>query len=258
MTLKPNAEAAEAVILYGRASFDRTQALKQLREQVEERLPHGWQESRIEIAFGDLTGPSLPQVLDELMREGVRSAAIVTCMVPADPALSTWLAGALNQWRQDRGTEMQVRLLPPVEQAIDLADAVAELLSQPESRDVALTEPSLGKPGWSKVPEHNRQIYFCIGARCAHRLAQPLFQHLRAKMKQHRALGAGPERVMCVRCSCLFPCNLGPLMTVYPGGFWYGGLTEARIDRIVEEHLVGGTPVQEFIVHVTEDHVTED
>ncbi|XSG82168.1 MAG: hypothetical protein ACPW61_14025 [Methyloligella sp. ZOD6] len=251
MRLKSNGETAEVLILYGRAAFDRTQSLKQLREALKEQLPAAWEESRIEIAFGDLTGPSLPQVLDGLMAEGVRNAAIVTCMVPADPALSTWLAGALSQWRQDRRSEMQVRLLPPVEQALDFPRAIVQLLAQPDSKDVALTEPSLGKPGWSKVPEHNRQIYFCMGARCAHRLAEPLWQHLRARMKEHRSLGAGAERVMCVRCSCLFPCNLGPLMTVYPGGIWYGGLTMERIDRIVAEHLVKGVPVQDFIVHVT-------
>lgn len=251
MILNANGEAAEAIVLYGRAAFDRTQGLKPLREALKEQLRPVLRGSRIEIAFGDLTGPSLPQVLDGLMSEGVKSAAVVTCMVPADPALSIWLAGALSQWRQDRKAEMRVRLLPPVEQMLDFPKAIIDLLEQSDSKDVALTEPSLGKPGWSKVPEHNRQIYFCMGARCAHRLAEALWQHLRARMKEHRSLGSGPERIMSLRCSCLFPCNLGPLMTVYPGGIWYGGLTKDRIDRIVEEHLVRGAPIEDFIVHVT-------
>jgi (2Fe-2S) ferredoxin len=235
--------ATDAVVLYGRASFDRTQRLA----AVAARLVPG---RRVALAFADLTGPSLPDVLDGLAEEGCRAATVVACMVPADPTLSTWLAGALSRWSADRGHPLAVRLAPPIEAALDLAAAVEEVLTRPSAAALE-TPPSLGKPGWSKIPEHGRQLFFCTGARCLHRAAEPLWQHLRARMKANRALGAGPRRVMCARSSCLYPCNLGPLMTVHPDGVWYGRLDRAALDRVVEEHLLGGVPVAEHVVHVT-------
>ena len=243
--------AHAAIVLYGRAAFAQAQSLARLAEALRGVLGPLAADRRIAIAFADLTGPSLPEVLDTLAAEGVVEADIVTCMVPADPSLSTWLPGALSQWRADRAATMTVRLSPPVETALDMAEAVAAVLRPGAGRDVAATAPSLGKPGWSKIPEHGRQLFFCVGARCLHRAAEPLYQHLRARMKQHRTLASGPRRVMCARSSCLYPCNLGPLMTVHPDGVWYGDLTPERIDRIVDEHLVGDRPVEECVVHVT-------
>lgn len=238
---------SEAVVLYGRASFDKRQALAAVAARLGPRLGEA---GRVAIAFADLTGPSLPDVLDGLAGEGVAAATVVPCMIPADPSLSTWLAGALSQWSRDRGAPLRVRLAEPVETALDLAQAVAACLAGP-SPDVTETPPSLGKPGWSKIPEHGRQVFFCVGARCLHRSAEPLWQHLRARMKEHRPLAAGPRRVMCARASCLYPCNLGPLMTVHPEGVWYGALDRAALDRIVEEHLLGDEPVEDHVVHVT-------
>ncbi|NNM71788.1 (2Fe-2S) ferredoxin domain-containing protein [Enterovirga aerilata] len=239
--------AASAIVLYGRASFDKAQGLPAMAGRLAPTLPPG---TRVAWAFADLTGPSLPDVLDALAAEGVREAIVVTCMVPADPTHATWLAGALSQWSADRGAQVAVRLAPAIEAALDLPAAIRDVLGRPAA-EVTLTPPSLGKPGWSKIPEHGRQIFFCVGARCLHRGAEPLYQHLRNRMKQHRPLAAGPRRAMCARSSCLYPCNLGPLMIVYPDGHWYGGLTRDGIDRIVSDHLLSDRPVAEGIVHRT-------
>ena len=242
-------DAMPTIVLYGRASFASEQSLGALARRLGDRPDCAGRAVR--WAFADLTGPSLPDVLDSLEAEGVREAVVVPCMVPADPSLSVWLAGALSQWRADRRASLSVRLAGAVEASLDLTVAIGASLAGPKA-DIALTKPSLGKPGWSKVPEHGRQLFFCVGARCLHRGAEPLYQHLRSRMKAHRPLNAGPRRVMCARATCLYPCNLGPLMTVHPGGTWYGGLTRGLIDRVVEEHLLGDRPVSEAVIHVTE------
>jgi (2Fe-2S) ferredoxin len=35
---------------------------------------------------------------------------------------------------------------------------------------------------------------------------------------------------------------------VYPEGVWYGGVTLADVDEIVESHIVGGKPVERLMM----------
>ncbi len=49
--------------------------------------------------------------------------------------------------------------------------------------------------------------------------------------------------VAVTACSCLGPCLDGPNIVIYPEGIWYAGVTLRDIRQIVEQHLIGGTPV---------------
>lgn len=252
----PDPTPGRAIVLYGRAAFDHAQTLKTLAAALAQARQRRGETVSVATAHADLSGPALPAVLAELERSGVAEALVIPCMVPADPSLSAWLPGALSHWSATRreatgGPPMTVRLAPPVESALDLAGAIDRIADGPAERlaDVREVEPSLGKPGWSAIPEHGRQLLFCVGARCLHRGADALYQRLRAAMKPHRDLNAGPRRVMCVRTSCLYPCNRGPLLVVHPDAVWYGELTPERIDRVVNGHLLGDSPDAADILH---------
>ena len=43
---------------------------------------------------------------------------------------------------------------------------------------------------------------------------------------------------------CIGPCGMGPNILVYPEGVMYNGVTKEDIPAIIEEHLLGGTPVE--------------
>jgi (2Fe-2S) ferredoxin len=60
---------------------------------------------------------------------------------------------------------------------------------------------------------------------------------------------ANPERVKRGVSPCLGVCSGGPLLVVYPEGIWYHHVDEALLQRIVDEHLRQGKPVEEFIFH---------
>lgn len=52
----------------------------------------------------------------------------------------------------------------------------------------------------------------------------------------------GPLRA--VGSTCLGQCEGGPHCVVWPEGVWYRGLQAADVAEIVEQHLLGGQPVQ--------------
>ena len=52
------------------------------------------------------------------------------------------------------------------------------------------------------------------------------------------------DGVISARTSCLGPCNLAPVVQVYPEGTYYCGVDEPGLDRIIGEHLLRGEIVE--------------
>jgi (2Fe-2S) ferredoxin len=56
------------------------------------------------------------------------------------------------------------------------------------------------------------------------------------------------DSVEIVASTCRNRCEIGPSLNVYPGPFFYREVTAEIIEAIVEQHLAGGTPVEDHLV----------
>lgn len=93
------------------------------------------------------------------------------------------------------------------------------------------------------VPVARKHLFFCIGPDCCRKEAgAELWDHAKARTRDL------PAPMMRTKAACFRICCEGPWLVVYPEGTWYGNMTPQRLDRILDQHVVGGQPVQEWVV----------
>ena len=74
--------------------------------------------------------------------------------------------------------------------------------------------------------------------------SQQLFQHLSQQLMIKGIIAT----VQPIQTSCLNRCQQGPVILVEPGHTMYVGLTKEKIDRIIDEHIIGGNIVNEYVI----------
>ena len=101
--------------------------------------------------------------------------------------------------------------------------------------------------GLEKVSRH---IFLCADqteAECCTKAAGlEAWEYLKKRLKELGLAGGASAQVFRTKANCFRVCTRGPIAVVYPEGVWYHSCSPAVLERIIQEHLLGGRVVEEF------------